>query len=71
MNAIYPAIYRDKHGELAATIRNDGTTLSITLCEVEFRGTDFDSLAPAEENGPHRLSRFSLLHGSMLIWSSR
>ncbi len=44
--AIYPAHYIDQHGEESTIIANDGTTLSMVVRGVEFRGRWFDDFEP-------------------------
>jgi hypothetical protein len=65
VHAAYPTTYRDAHGEIATTIENDGQTLRVSLREVEFQGSDFDSLEPVRWSDPAQLSRFSLAGGSL------
>lgn len=56
----YPTRYRDSHGELAATLSNDGSTLSMVLDGVRFEGPDFDGLAPVRPEAIALPSRFTL-----------
>ncbi len=60
MLVTYPATYRDRLGEERTSIRNDGTTLFLTIRGVEFQGRDFDLLEPAVDTDPSKLSSFSL-----------
>jgi hypothetical protein len=64
MNAIYPARYRDKNGEVATTMSNNGKILSLVLRGVEFRGSDFDGLAPVEGD-EQKLPAFTLSRGDL------
>jgi hypothetical protein len=63
MNAEYPAQYRDRHGVVAAVLRNDGRTLSLSLRGVEFRSDDFDGFEPDPGADPAALASFTLHHG--------
>jgi len=65
MHSTYPTKYRDKHGEEATSISNDGITLSMVVRGIEFRGSDFDSLEPTCDNTPSQLSSFTLQHGEL------
>jgi hypothetical protein len=61
----YPAQYRDLHGAVPTTLRNDGRVLSMCVRGVEFAGTDFDALEPAEGTDPDRLAPFTLQCGCL------
>jgi hypothetical protein len=65
MNAIYPTKYRDRAGEVVATMTNDGNMLSVVLRGVEFRGGDFDALEPVGGPDPDRLASFTFQHGCL------
>lgn len=65
MRAEYPTIYRDKAGEATTTIHNDGRILSMVVRGVEFRGTDFDSLMPADGTDPSLLPQFRIHQGCL------
>ncbi len=61
MMAIYPAIYRDAHGEEATEIENDGQTLRMVVRGVEFISKpfgSFDDLRPSIEDEA-KLSSFT------------
>jgi len=61
----YTTNYSDKNGEIATTIWNDGKVLSLSLREIEFSGSDFDSLSPVKEHNPSELSLFTLNHNCL------
>ena len=64
MNADYPTRYRDRHGEVATVIRNDGKRLSMTVRGVEFRGSMLDDFEPVGVVEPAAAS-FPLDAGSL------
>ncbi len=45
----YPAVYRDRFGEVATTLYNDGKQLSMTLRGVKFTGTSLDDWDPVAD----------------------
>jgi len=47
MQAAYPATFRDRHDEEAATLQNDGKWLQFTVRGVAFAGTQLDDFTPA------------------------
>ena len=59
----YPALFRDRHGEEATTIENDGKLLRMVVRGIEFVGSSFDLLRP--ECGPEaaKLAYFELERG--------
>jgi len=61
----YVARYFDAHGAEDTTITNDGTTLRMTLRDVEFAGTDFDSLEPNDAATQDQLAKFTLNHNEL------
>lgn len=65
MTATYRARYKDRFGEEATMILNDGETLTMVIRGVRFRGTDFDSFEPQEVPDPAQLSKFTFLQGSL------
>lgn len=60
-----PAKYTDAKGEVQTSISNDGETLRINIRGVEFTGTDFDSLQPADDATPDQLGLVSLNVGRL------
>jgi hypothetical protein len=56
----YPGRFCDQSGEEAIIIANDGKELRTTIRGVEFWGTDFDSLEPAEDQDPTKIASFDL-----------
>lgn len=65
MTTTYPARYKDRFGEEATTILNDGEALTMIVRGVRFRGTDFDSFEPQDVPDPAQLSSFTFLHESL------
>ena len=65
MLASYPAIYRDRFGEEATTIQNDGRTLRMQVRGVTFIGSDFDAFEPVPATDSSHLSTFTLDNGSL------
>jgi len=65
MQITYRTKYCDSHGEIPTTIENDGQTLRMSLCGVEFEGSDFDSLEVLRSSDPVELSRFSFAAGAL------
>jgi Family of unknown function (DUF6304) len=65
MTTTYPARYKDRFGEEATTIQNDGETLTIVVRGVRFQGNDFDSFEPQGVSDPAQLPSFTFLHGSL------
>jgi hypothetical protein len=63
----YSARYKDRFGEEATTITNDGKTLSMVFRGVRFQGNDFDSFEPQDVSDPTQLETFAFFHGS--LWS--
>ncbi len=63
MTVVYAAHYKDRFGEEATSIKNDGQTLEIVIRGSVFRGRSFDDLETATELGPH--SEFSMANGSL------
>jgi hypothetical protein len=63
--ARYPATDRDRHGEEATTLLNDGQLLAITVRGVLFRGRSPDELEPVGYYPAHDLARFSIWHGTL------
>lgn len=61
----YPAKYTDAHGSEDTSISNDGQMLRITIRDVEFAATDFDSLEPSEDTDADQLRSFTLHHGQL------
>lgn len=60
MMDLYPAKYSDAQGTEDTVIYNDGEILRMTVCNVQFEGTDFDSFEPSSGAPQHELTRFSL-----------
>lgn len=56
----YPALFRDKHGEIETTIFNDGSTLVIQLQGVTFASQLFDDYAPQGNYSAEQLQRFEI-----------
>ena len=50
MLAEYPARYRDRRGDVATSLFNDGQLLAMVVRNVTFRGDDFDALEPADDS---------------------
>jgi hypothetical protein len=65
MNTTHPARYKDRFGEEATTILNNGETLTMVVRGVRFRGNDFDGFEPKDVSDPAQLSSFTFLHGSL------
>lgn len=61
----YPARYKDRFGEEATTITNDGKTLSMVVRGVRFQGLDFDRFKLQEVSDPTQLETFAFLRGSL------
>jgi len=61
----YNAKYSDKNGEIETTIWNDGKVLSLSLREIEFSGSDFDTLSPGKGYSPSELSLFTINHNCL------
>jgi hypothetical protein len=62
IESTFPGTYRDGHGSESLIFRNDGTILSTFIRGVEFSGSDFDSLGPADATPEDQLASFSLCH---------
>ena len=60
MDATYPATYRDRQGEVATSIRNDGKLLSMDVRGITFSGSDFDDLEAPEGTDVSSLPEFNL-----------
>lgn len=56
----YPALFRDKHGEIETTIFNDGSMLVIQLQGVTFTSQLFDDYAPQGTYSAAQLQRFEI-----------
>lgn len=54
----YPAFYRDRFGEVATTIHNDGKEFRMTLRGVEFTGRHFDDWEPDAHADAAQLQQF-------------
>src|SRR5690242_13071502 len=65
MTKTYRARYKDRFGEEATSILNDGETLTMVVRGVRFRGTDFDGFEPQDVPDTAQLSSFTFLHGSL------
>lgn len=65
MTTTYRARYKDRFGEEATTILNDGEALTMVVRGVRFRGNDFDRFHPQDVPDPAQLSSFTFLHGSL------
>jgi hypothetical protein len=65
MTTTYPARFKDRFGENATTILNDGKTLTMVIRGVRFRGNDFDSFEPQDVSDQAQLATFTFLHGSL------
>ena len=65
MTTTYRARYKDRFGDEATTILNDGETLTMVVRGVQFRGNDFDGFEPQDVSDPAQLSSFTFLHGSL------
>ncbi len=63
MLARYPATYRDRVGEVATTIENDGKTLRMVVRDVEFTGSMFDDWEPTSDFASPQLAGFTLWEG--------
>ncbi len=55
----YPGIYRDKIGNEAVVIRNDGQELSMMLRGVEFAGRDIMGMEPLDKDERAELASFT------------
>src|SRR5262245_50230298 len=64
MTTTYRARYRDRFGEEATTILNDGETLTMVVRGVRFGGTDFDSFELQVVSDPAQLASLTFLHRS-------
>ena len=62
----YAARYSDERGQETTTVHNDGSVLSMSVRGVTFHGPDFDSLGPAANSDPGRVTSFPLLHDGCL-----
>ena len=60
MDSTYPATYRDRHGEVATSIRNNGKLLSMEVRSITFAGSDFDDLEAPEDVDVSGLSQFTM-----------
>ena len=65
MNADYPTRYRDRHGEVATVIHNDGKCLSMTVRGVEFGANDLDDFEPLGAVEAAAATPFPLHNGSL------
>ena len=65
MDATYPATYRDRHGEVYTSIRDDGKLLSMEVRGITFAGSDFDDLEPPEDVELSGQSQFTLQLNSL------
>ncbi|AKT41601.1 DUF6304 family protein [Chondromyces crocatus] len=65
MRSVYRTRYRDLQGDIETTIENDGATLRMSLCGVDFEGNDFDSFEVVSSTAPADLSRFSFAGGTL------
>lgn len=59
MVSIYPAVYRDRHGEEITTITNDGKHLRMIVRGVEFIGQSFDLFDPPANLNKSELEQFT------------
>lgn len=62
---IYPALYRDRHGEEHTSITNDGGTLRMRARGVEFSGVSFDSLEAPPDIETALRGRFCVNDGDL------
>jgi len=69
MLATYPATYRDRFGEEATTIENDGTTLRMVVRGVEFTGRMFDDWEPSTTASSLQLTSFPLNRGELCSYT--
>lgn len=69
----YPTTYRDRLGQIATFIHDEGGSLRITLRGVVFSGEDFDALSPERELSEDERRSFVLAHDDLcacsLSWS--
>lgn len=63
LNETYPAQYRDRFGEVATTIQNNGHELHMTLRGVEFTGAMLDDWEMSESADAGQVQQFTLNHG--------
>jgi hypothetical protein len=57
---MYPAVYRDRFGEVTTTIHNDGKKLRMLLRDVAFHGT-LDDWEPDESVAVTQLQQFTFM----------
>jgi hypothetical protein len=60
LSETYPARYRDRFGEVATTIYNDGQELRMTLRDVEFILYSMEELEPDPRTNAAQLDQFTL-----------
>jgi Family of unknown function (DUF6304) len=65
MRAAYPATYRDRFGEEATTIENDGKTLRMVVRGVGFTGEMLDDFEPSCDPSDPRMASFTLIYGML------
>lgn len=65
MKLAFPCTYSDEHGAESALLFNDGETLSMTLRDVDFSGSDFDDLRPEPGCSPRALQKFTFHSGAL------
>ena len=66
MHACFPAIYRDRNGEVSTELVIDGCEMRLVVRGVEFSGLDFDALEPNPESDPTKVAGFTLQHGCLV-----
>lgn len=67
----YPTTYRDRLGQIATSIHDDGSSLRITLRGVVFSGKDFDALSPERQLSENERQSFVLAHDDLCACSLR
>ncbi|MDQ2806313.1 MAG: DUF6304 family protein [Chloroflexota bacterium] len=65
----YPGYYQDRWGREEILIENNGHELQIWIREVEFRGTDFDSLEPQADPQVLALKQLGLYIGCLCSYT--
>jgi hypothetical protein len=63
---VYPATFRDRHGEERTTITNDGRTLTMVIRGVEFSSQWSDDWTPSPATPEVQLTAFDLRAGELV-----
>jgi hypothetical protein len=64
-----PAIYRDRSGEEATILFNDGKLLRLAIRGIEFSGSGFTSLDPPADATPQQLTSFTFFLGALCAFT--